>query len=243
MRMLSWSVLAVVGGFALGSMARADEKTFTLTDGPDQKLNLMSSSDVELTIKAGANYNGTVKLSITRDELDGIDKGHDVVTTVTPATVTLAAGESKKIMAHIEIASSAPDIAATHFHVEGVDATNSQLLAECATNLSIKPVIEIGMHGGPVPEKWDSPQALQIRRHQGGVMIRFKNMDTIRHILHSNGGPVPHQNTGANDGLPGSAYEVRVVDGATPAKLEYYCHVHENRNLIRTVMFNALPME
>ncbi len=210
---------------------------FAVGPAPDTTLNIGQTRDFVLSITAAKDFEGSVDLTIERDEIDAIDMKGGVLTTLAPAVLILSPGETKQIAVHIETMTTAPSFSNEHFHVVATESGGATAPAQSVntTKLTVSPVYEIMIIGGPAPENWSAPRTASFASHAAGLLIRYINMDTIAHRVHS-GGAIPH---GGTDMSPmGGRYEVTVPPGAQTSA-SFYCHSHEGGAQAKTFQFNV----
>ena len=222
--------------------------------------NLGTQLVVPVTLAANANYNGTVKFSVDQTELNILDTGGAITFIFSPASVMLKAGTSATTQMTVNISSMAPSFSASQFHVVATDTLDHTLTASVAVPLQVKAVFDINILGranpnNSSPEKWtvDIAQVVGFISHAEGLTVNFNNLDTNgTHLIHSSGGPIPHQSTTAKypgtsviglpaskDGvIPGGVYGNVVAAGTTKSTSQVYCHDDEGGSQARTLNFN-----
>ena len=233
-----------------------DNNTQTPAPTPAPKTSLgslsaASSADLELgdeliqtvTITAASDFSGEIDLSVDRSSIMAVSGQQDIVITLTPASVNLAAGASADIEVKVESLLSAPSFAMSQLKIVASASDDSALDAETNLGVQVRPVVTMRMFGGNVPaDRWDRPATINFRAHSQDLLIRFANMNTdSTHIVHGNGA-IPHQNVGmpsdaaANAGEEGGVYEVTIDANDTAGS--YYYHDIENGNFRRFMNFN-----
>jgi hypothetical protein len=126
----------------------------------------------------------------------------------------------------------------------------------------VKAIYDLNLYGrqnagAASPENWSVPvgSIVSFISHSEGLVFRINNMDTsAAHLIHSSGGPIPHESETAKYpgttiiGLPPSAdrgktaggvYSNTVAAGSTTLVSQLYCHLHEAAAQNRTFQFNV----
>jgi hypothetical protein len=220
--------------------------TFALSSPSKQTLHLDDARTVQVALTS-STYSGPVSLTVDTSGFT-VPGAADVRFSVAPASVTLAAGQTVLLTVTIESLVSAPSFTGQSVQIVATaPGGGASSVARAQLPLDVLAVYEVKLAGGAAPESWDSPTApVSLRRHPGGVLVRFTNMDTAsNHIIHS-AGVVPHQNTNSPmapapaPNSPGGRYEVNVTSQNATSST-YYCHTHEAAGNGRRINFNAVP--
>lgn len=193
------------------------------------------------SLHTAGTFSGTIALSVETAALSKASP--DISFSVTPATATLTAGAASDIPFHVTISTTASShsFQALPVQVSAKASDNSTPLTQTVL-LTVDPVYEIDLTGGPAPEGWSSPMTLSMPKHDPAVTVRFVNLDTkSTHTIHGEGA-IPHQDTdnplaAATASAPGGVYEITVPMG-DPVQGQYRCHDHEDESMLRTINFN-----
>jgi hypothetical protein len=221
-----------------GPVAVPEGAKFALGTLPESTSDLGKTIDLTANITASNTFSGTVSLTAEHEELDAIDLRSAIQVTVTPASLSLAPDETKQISIQVKIGTLAPSFVGEHFHVVGTEVVSTGEPAQAVTmgRLNVNAVFETLIYGGPAPENWSGTRTTEFISHTGGLKVRFINLDSQAHRVHSSGA-IPHQ---ANDMAPmGGVYEVVVPAGAQTSASSY-CHSHEGSGSARSYLFNRL---
>lgn len=216
---------------------------------------------VPLQISGNSTYSGTVNLSILESELSAIDTAGAIKFSFNPAAVTISPGVTATSTLTVTIGTMAPSFAASLFHIQANDSAAPTISGAVSVPLQVQAIFDVYMFG-PVTKGVASPETFSLApgsitkfiSHSEGLTVRFHNMDSEVHLVHSSGGPIPHESvdvpyTGTTTiGLPpspdggktaGGIYTNVVKAGTVAQTSQVYCHLHEGGKEIRTLQFNV----
>ncbi len=231
-------ILSAVALSLLASTAFADSIAFHAPGRAEIQLD--QTATVRGVVQVPAGFTGDVALSVDSSALP--QGPSEVSLAVAPATLHIAQANTAmtEIPVQIAIRSQAESRSFKNLSVK-IAAKAQGISAVQTIAITVDAVYEIDFLGGPAPEGWSSPMTLNLPKHEGGVTIRFVNMDlNDTHTVHGEDA-IPHQETPplakATAGQPGGIYEVTVPNG-DPVSGEYRCHDHEDESMLRTINFN-----
>ena len=232
---LSWLILtAIVIPFS-ASGAVAD--SLNLQIPAQAELRLGDTVSLNGSIHAPAGFKGNISLSADVSKVDA-----SVAITPNVITVPASAGATDlPFKIQFQTAAESHSFKGMPIQLTAQTDGNPAPLVQTLL-LTVNPVYEIDLTGGPAPEGWSSPQAIVMPKHDGGVTIRFVNLDTkSTHTIHGEGA-IPHQDTdtpmaAATADHAGGVYEITVPAG-DPTSGSYRCHDHESEDMLRSISFN-----
>jgi hypothetical protein len=238
--------------------------TVALAQPTSQVSNLGTTLQIPVNVTTSANYSGTLMLKVDGTALEEIDTGAAITFSFSPATVTVTNGTATTSMLTVKVGTNAPSFAMSLFTIEATDTMNSQITSSVAVPLQVKAIWNVYMDG-PVTKGTAAPESFTLDggatlepgsvstfiSHSEGLVVNFYNMDSETHLVHSSGGPIPHESTSADYpgtkiiGLPpevgtvASVYTNTVAPGTKTEVSEVYCHIHESGKYLRTLEFNS----
>ena len=224
--------------FLFAGFAQADSILVRAPKSAELQLDKTATLVGSLQVPAG--FVGDIAISTDNSALP--QGATEVAVAVTPAIMHIATANASatEIPFQINVRSQAGSHSFKGLPVQLIAkagaTTSSQSIA-----VTVDAIYEIDLTGGKAPEGWSSPMTLAMPKHDGGVTIRFVNMDTMStHTIHGEDA-IPHQETDplavAVGNQPGGVYEVQVPSG-DPVSGEYRCHDHETEDMLRTITFN-----
>lgn len=233
------------GGTVLGTVA--------LSQPASQVATLGSQTVVPVTLTANANYNGTVKVTISEPELSMIDIGSAITFTLDKTSVMLQANGTATVNVTINVSTMSPSFPLSMFHIVATDSVNSAITQSVAVPLQVKAEYDVQLLGQvtagvPAPEKWSlaNGSTVSFISHSEGLVVNFINYDKAVHSIHSSSGPIPSE-TGAGlaaspDGKQaGGTYMVTITSGSAPSMSQVWCALHETMADARTFNFDVAP--
>jgi hypothetical protein len=204
------------------------------------EIQLDQTATVRGVVQVPAGFTGDITLSVDSSALP--QGASEVALAIAPATLHVATANAAmtEIPVQIAIRSQAESHSFKDLSVK-VAAKAQGISSVQAIAVTVDAVYEIDFNGGPAPEGWSSPMTLNFPKHDGGVTIRFVNMDlNDTHTVHGEDA-IPHQETDplakATADHAGGVYEITVPSG-DPVSGEYRCHDHEDESMLRTINFN-----
>ncbi|MFK7873539.1 MAG: hypothetical protein AB8C84_10325 [Oligoflexales bacterium] len=206
--------------------------------------NLADAVEQNGTVMVPDDYvGGNIQLSILRTDLDGLDSTNTISVTVEPAMVEATPGAVVDFKLSVETTSMAPSFAAgvqAHFQIVMTDVDSQKIITMKDVPLEVKADLIVQMMGGASPETWSSEEDLSVRPHEGGLRIRFVNMDgDSTHVVHGQGA-INHGDIG-NPLAQGDEYEQVIMPGDGQGTAVYYCHNHESGANQRRINVNVAP--
>jgi hypothetical protein len=193
------------------------------------------------TLHTSGKVSGAVSLSVNDSALLKISS--DISVSISPAAVTLVPGVATDIPLKVTVTTTASSHSFQNIPVDFVaNLAGASTPSVETVFVTVDPVYEIYLTGGPAPEGWNSPMTLTMPKHTPATTIRFVNLDTVStHTIHGEGA-IPHQDTTvplakATPGHPGGIYEIQVPTG-DPVIGSYRCHDHEDDSMLRSISFN-----
>jgi hypothetical protein len=185
-------------------------------------------------------------------ELSVLDPGAAIQFSFQPATLSFNGGGSAPTVLTVNVTSLSPSFNLSLFHVVATDPSNPQITGQIQVSLQVKALFKVQLLGrqsstAASPERWSIPTGAVTKfiSHPEGMTITFQNMDTsVTHLIHSGGGPIPHEEDGgiapSPDGTTAvGGYTIVVPPGTTTGTSGVYCHDHEGGNQVRTFQFNV----
>jgi len=228
-----------------GGPCGAPSGGFGFCAAQSQTLRLGVSKIVNVALSAAPDFEGDVALTVERNALDLIDTRATITIQLSQTSLHLTPGSRTTIPVRVATDTLAPTVLGSLFHVVATRMGGPAATATIEVPLTVDPIYDVYLHGG-APEVWDANAVgtpARFAPHLGGLTINFHNLDTAAtHIIHGNG-IVTHQNTAQplakspGGGADGGVYSIRLTQ-TTPQTGSFYCHVHENNGLARTVMIN-----
>lgn len=255
----SSSSAAAAPGTQTGTATAPVSNKFSLGTVAPQSGNLGAKIVVPVNITASAGYSGTLNLSVEESALRVLDTGAAISFSFSPASVMLSAGASQMVQLTINVDTMSPSFANKMFNVVATDSVNALNTATIAVPLSVAAIYNVDLQGrananAKAPENWTLAvgQTVSFIPHSEGLVVNFRNMDKSVHLIHSDGGPIPHESTtvpykgtttiglppspdGGN--TPGGIFTNTVAAGA-PIVSIVYCHDDESSAQNRTLRFN-----
>jgi len=231
-------ICVFVSVFSLSGSAFADSITIQMPKKAE--IHLDQSTTIKSMMEVPAGFSGDIMLSVDASALP--QGSAETALTVTPEVIHVTKPRSIVGMApfQINIHSQPGSHSFKNLPVQ-VIAKAGAVSSSQSMSVTVDAIYEIDLYGGNIPEGWSSPMTLAMPKHDGGVTIRFVNMDTVStHTIHGEDA-IPHQETDplavATTGHPGGVYEIQVPSG-DPVSGEYRCHDHETEDMLRTISFN-----
>jgi hypothetical protein len=231
-------ICVFVSVFSLSSSAFAD--SITVQAPKKAEIHLDQSAALKSVMQVPAGFSGDIGLSVDTSELP--QGSTETTLTVTPEVLHVTKPHSlvTELPFQINIHSQPGSHSFKDLPVQ-VIAKAGAVSSSQSMSVTVDAIYEIDLYGGNIPEGWNSPMTLAMPKHDGGVTIRFVNMDTVStHTIHGEDA-IPHQETDplavATAGHPGGVYEIHVPSG-DPVSGEYRCHDHETEDMLRTISFN-----
>jgi hypothetical protein len=232
------TTLSLFALLLLSTAAFADSVVFHTPGRAEMQLDQTTMLRGVTQIPAG--FTGDVTFSADTSKLP--QGPSEVSLVIAPATlhVTKANAAMTEIPVQIAVRSQAESHSFKAFPITITAKTKTDSSAQ-TIDMTVDAIYEIDLTGGAAPEGWSSPFTLNMPKHDGGVTIRFVNMDTAStHTIHGEDA-IPHQETDplvvATAGHAGGVYEITVPSG-DPVSGEYRCHDHEDESMLRTINFN-----
>src|SRR5262249_34330037 len=157
------------------------------------------------TVQASSNFSGSVTLKADTTALALIDTAGSITFSFNPASVDLNGGMPATSTLTVDVPTLSPDFDLSMFHVQALKS-DSSVAADVAVALQVKAIYDVIISGRQnpnqqAPEKWSVAigSVTKFISHQGGLLFRVTNMDTLAtHEVHSSGGPIPHED---NNGI------------------------------------------
>lgn len=179
-------------------------------------LNLMSKKVIKYKVIGDSSLESSVdvNLAIDRSAFSTVDTQGDTKITISPAVVSLAAGEEKEVEVTLDVSSMSPSVDsesnAGKFMIMGTSGNQKESLE---VPLNIEPKVVIEVRGTAANNLVWTPNITDstFRVHDGGLMMQWVNMDTqARYVIHGGQG-IKHQNTNmrlepAVGDTPGDSY-------------------------------------
>jgi hypothetical protein len=174
--------------------------------------------------------------------------------------VTLVPGSAVTVNVLVTISTMAPSFANKTLHLDATSSSNSSITASAIVPLQVNAIYDVTLHGPatagvPSVENWSvAPgQTVSFVSHSEGLVVRFNNYSTTKHLIHSSGGPITHEDTSnaypgtSIIGMPGSTngttvggvYSVTIPGGTTEMTSQVYCHYDEPASQSRNFQFNV----
>lgn len=201
--------------------------------------------DQAITLKGAIHTDGSVSgvLNLSAVVPPSVQIPNDAKFKISPSSVTLKAGTPADVPFMLMVVTTPSSHSFSGLQIS-VGAESPDHVTSISQNISltVDPIYEIDLTGGPAPEGWSSPMTLTMPKHDPAVTIRFVNKDTkSTHTIHGEGA-IPHQDTdnpmaAATADHDGGVYEITVPTG-DPVMGYYRCHDHEDDSMLRTISFN-----
>jgi hypothetical protein len=230
----------IISVFSLSLAGSAFASSITIQTPKKAEIQLNQSMTLKSSLQVPAGFVGDILIST---DASALPQGTaETSLAVTPEVVHVATAHTSATEVPFQInihsqggSHSFKDLPVQVIAKAGVVSSSQSVL------VTVDAIYEIDLYGGNIPEGWSSPMSLAMPKHDGGVTIRFVNLDTAStHTIHGEDA-IPHQETDplavATAGHPGGVYEINVPSG-DPISGEYRCHDHETEDMLRTISFN-----
>lgn len=242
-----------------GSLGVAPPKV-SLSQPSSQVANLGTKLQIPVTISGTNGYSGTLNLKVSPGNLSTVDPGQGITFSFSPASVTLSPDVSGTSTLTVDVTTMAPSFSLSQFQIAAIDSANPQIQAVVSVPIQVKAIFDVLMKGplnppAASPENWSIAvgSVTGFISHPEGLVVRFQNYGPTADIVHSSGGPIPHESTGNfpgtnTPGVPpspdggktsGGAYVNTVAASATSSASIVYSHNHEGGAQGRTLKFNV----
>lgn len=223
---------------ALATPCTPAARSFCIDDLSNLSLHLGQTGTLTSNLRTGSLFNGSINLNVLRPDLNSAAKPTEVLTAISPATLTATASQTYPLTVTVEATTQAPPVNAKNLNVRGTSGSKVAYSNAAALTVDGMLLVEYsgsGLSGSPHLWKIDgktlplgsTAPAVKLNATKwnaaGGIQLQFTNLGPGSHVVHGDG-VIPHQNTAAPT-PPGGSY---LLHGPilNPGTGHVYCHLH-----------------
>lgn len=210
------------------------------------ELNLNLGTSAAFKVELSSPVQQIFNFNVDRKSIDGAG-GKKVQVSVSPAQIALNAGEIATVEITVRVPADSASLVAAKLSVTAKGNKDKIFLGE--TVLTVNPVYDITLESKPgdngeLEDVFSAPALTVFAPHRDGVTIRFKNLDSRVHRIHSDKVAFIHQPDSlqphAHHGAQGGVFEVTVkAEKGKTLKNIFYCHLHDTLKKAKTLVFTG----
>jgi len=234
--------------------------SFVISQPSSQSVNLGTTTKVPLIFSSDTLYNAPVSLIVRASDLQALsqlDPGASISISFDRPGFVLAPSSTATSNVIITISTMAPSLTGQSIHIDAVNPFTTHVVATATLQVQINAIYDVNIYPATTaePENWSLAAGASVGfiSHPEGLKVRFNNYDSQTHLIHSDGGPIPHESLSTPYagtsviGIPsspdggttaGGIYENVVTAGTTMQVSQVHCHLHEAEAQNRTLSFN-----
>lgn len=208
-----------------------------------QPMNLGTQITIPISVTTDLSYSGTLNFTVSTQELHQLDTGNAIEFSFQPASVTVQNGQASTQLT-INVTTMAPSFGSSLFHVVARDSSNPDISTTVQVPLQVQAIFNVLLNQSTAatgPENWTiAPGTVNFISHSEGLVFSFINMDSEVHLIHSDGGPIPHEDdvnpypgtniigmpSSPDGGITAGGHYTNTVSAGTATVSPVHCHYH-----------------